>query len=547
MGSPAIPEPDITSTPPAAAVPPRTSMDQAAMSEYLRNRMTGALPGPNAAPPPAQPVVAPPPPAAAPPPPPVPPVAAQPPVAAPPPVEPPPPGEPPSIEDFDFDRRDEAPAQEAAPGTAPPTPDPDLDELKALLGDVDVKTLNNRGRAIYESFKARRALTASPDEGGIGFLPTTEDIKRYYTNSTQWEAAELEFQNNPESWLVNHLGPDEQGQLPPGAIEVLDSFLPTLQNIDPRLFNRAVEPLISTTLQNLQREVAAIPEGQGKDSDPFGVDDRTRLQDAIDILTAKWGRTPGAARTNGQPAARPGARPAALPPVNPNDPLAQERAELAQQQERLNHEYKLLKDAALGSLENHVRQAVTSELDKDIVFLAKSHGVTPDKFPSEWMYNQWVEGFRGAVASAVTGNPKLRKPPLNPTGWENFQISMSRASAVATSRNRDRQYDPSTDPNAKQAISTYRLIAIPVIRSLAHQYLKDAGVSIVNGNAARTATQAPSAEAQAHREPTTAGAPVAHSVVPPPHQFERKPGEDPVDSMSRFLKERMSQAAVPGR
>jgi hypothetical protein len=542
MGSPAIPDPNVpVATPPAAPVQPR-GMDAAQMSEYLNKRMSGALPAPNAAPPqpapPQPPVPDPPQPAPPAPPPPAPP----PPPAAAAPAEAPPaePHETPAVEDFDFDRPDAEPSPEAAPAAA--APDPDIEELKSLLGDVDPKNLTERKRRIYGAFKSMRALEAPPDQGGMGFMPTTEDIRRYYDNSTQWEASELEFESNPESWIVNHLGPDEQGQISPSALNVIDQFLPVLQNINPQLFNRAVEPLISTTLQNLQREVNSIPEGQGKDSDPFGVDDRTRLQDAIDILTAKWGRAPGA-RTNGQPAQP---RPAALPQTNPNDPLAQERAQLAQREQRLNREYQLIKDATVQSLTSHVRQTVTAELDNDIVALAKSQGVTPDAFPTEWMYTQWIERFRGAVARAVTGDPDLGTAPYNPNGWENFRVSLGRASAVATSRNLGRQYDPNTDPNAKQAINTYRLIARPVIRSLAHQFLKDAGVSIVNGNATRTAAQAPNAEALAHREPATAGAPVAHSVVPPPNQFERRPGEDPVESMSRFIKERMT-AAVPGR
>jgi hypothetical protein len=449
---------------------------------------------------------------------------------------------PPSLEDFDFDQPDAVPDPASGEPTAgePATsaPDPDLEELKALLGNVDPKTLTNRGRDIYAAFKARRELKASPEQGGLGFLPTTDDIKKYYDNSTQWEASEFEFQNNPESWLLNHLGPNEEGQLSPGALNVIDNFLPVLQNVNPQLFNRAVEPLISTTLSNLQREVSSIPEGQGKDTDPYGVDDRTRLQDAIDILTAKWGR---GTRTNGQ-TPQPSARPAALPAGQPNDPLAQERAQIQQERERLNHEYGLLKKAAVDSVTDHVNRTVFSQINADIVNLAKAQGVTPDRFPTEWMYNQWIEGFRGAVASAVKGNPTIGKAPYNPNGWENFQIQFNRASAVAANGNLGRRYDPTQDPYAKEAVKAYLLIARPAIKDLAHQYLKDAGVSIVNGNGARTAAQAPSAEALAHREPATAGAPVAHSVVQPPQQFTRVAGEDPADTMSRFIKERMVQA-----
>jgi hypothetical protein len=89
----------------------------------------------------------------------------------------------------------------------------------------------------------------NPSIGGIGFVPTTEQIRQFYSASSAFESLQDEFDNNPESFFVNFFRPvqtDSGPQFRPGVPQIASFFLRGLEQFDPSgsLASTAVQPIL---------------------------------------------------------------------------------------------------------------------------------------------------------------------------------------------------------------------------------------------------------------------------------------------------------------
>ena len=501
------------------------------MAEYLR-RDRSAAPTPPATPtqPPAAPDASP--------------AGAQPPAATPQEAAPATPATTvPPLEEFSFDEEEEGEKPKEAASPAESTEDPEKDavsRLQALLEsgglpkEVESAFLaTQRGKNILQTFKIMRDLQLPPDKGGIGAIPTVEQIKDWYQARGNWEAASYEFETNPESFLLNWIR--GEGGVTQQGLRFIDTFLPTIHQLDPtgNLFNRVTAPVIRAQVSSLYAAAQNMPEGTNKDQ--FGVDERSRLIDAAQILEYRtFGKlSPGAVGGNGQPAPAATGTPSG---PRPADPLAAERAALQRERQAIAQQQNQIVQEQIASVQTAITSSVESSVDKDIDALAKAYKVR-EVMPSDEVYHLWRENFRRTVIQTVSGDASQGISPMNPTGFDSFKISVNRASAAGARG----QNGSAISPNAhqSQAIQQYQQMARIAIRQLAPNYVKVAGEKLLASLPSPAQVQQRVDVAAATKEPVASGPPVQHSLAPPV-QFEIKSGESREEAMARHLRESAS-------
>ena len=140
--------------------------------------------------------------------------------------------------DFDADP-DKQPAPVApspVAATPPAVPGSKFDNM--LPKQVETAFLKtNRGRNLLATYKAERVLREPPQVdpstgeniGGLGYMPTADQIKDFHARASDWEASHQEFETNPQSWVVNHFMESGGSAIRAGAENVL-ATLPTAIN-----------------------------------------------------------------------------------------------------------------------------------------------------------------------------------------------------------------------------------------------------------------------------------------------------------------------------
>jgi hypothetical protein len=441
--------------------------------------------------------------------------------------------------------------------------DPQLAALAKILAEgglpKEVETAflsTQRGRRILDQFKATRQLALPPDQGGIGMVPTPDQIKEWSRSATNWEQSAYEFEANPQSWLRNWLAPDAQtGQFAPSVPTLAESFLPELARLDRtgQLFERALAPAINFTSHDLRQWAQSIPEGLNPDS--FGVDERTRVLDAADILEARYraraggmvGPTPSTATfTPSAPAApSPGAPTSRTTPTTPSsaDPLAAERARLEAERRHYEEQSRLIAQQAETSVFNQIDGNIRSSISGDLDKLFTASGVKAG-MPSPDVYNLFLDQHVGRVIELVAGDRTTNKSPMNPDGFSRFRISYNRA--LQSARSPRPATDPTGNPYVSQSVEAFRQLARTAIRMIAPDAIKAAGIKIQESRTPAAPAIARYEAAAQQTEPAPSGPAVQQSLAPPT-RVEIQPGESRADATARMLAQIMTNAAAQGR
>lgn len=372
----------------------------------------------------------------------------------------------------------------------------------------------SRGKRMLSAFKAIGELEKPASEGGLGHQPSVEDIKNYHQSHANWQAMQHEYTANPVSWIANMFGPDEEGKVPAGAVEIVRQLPAVLSASAPELFSALISPIVqrrdAMVVKDLRDTAMKIPKGQNLDS-KTGLDDRQRAQDAAQIVEFRL-----TGRTTPFPDGE-----ATLPAGGP-DPFAAERQRLESERQQYEQRNRSMLQAQQEQFDSTVADSIKNAVAQDVskALAPLNSSLTP------LLFNQLKENLENTVYQHVTGNGVAA--PMNPGGFQSFQIQVEQARRGFLSTGK-------LDPKA--LADAYRQMARQVIRRLAPQYLRDAVPQAKQASEARHQQLAAAAQ---HVAPPGGGSPVPQSVVPAP--APRQPGETEQEHFARQLHEAISLA-----
>ncbi len=140
---------------------------------------------------------------------------------------------------------DEPPVTEAAPLTET---EPVLADSEDVPNEVQGAFLaTSRGRRMLGAFKTMREIEKLPSEGGLGFVPTINEIKEFHAAQQDWQSMQRDFSApEPEAkarFLDFWVGPDNNGQVRPGTEELVELLPVYLNERNPQAFQRLARPM----------------------------------------------------------------------------------------------------------------------------------------------------------------------------------------------------------------------------------------------------------------------------------------------------------------
>jgi hypothetical protein len=410
-----------------------------------------------------------------------------------------------------FEDEEPAPPQAAAP--AAPAEDKEAAELSALLKanglpkqveDAFMRT--NRGRNLLAIYKSERVLKEAPNfdpatgenKGGLGFMPTPEQIKDYHRAHSDWNAMTQEFVTNPASFALNWFGPDATGNFREGVDKVLANV--------PQVLDQAFSHAERTGNQQLAQQAVALHRAV---FNPL-------LQQYLDGLYTRATKT-------GDTAERESLINAArfveadmfgkfrddskLAPPGAADPLAEREAAVAEEERRLSAWRTKQQSEAQKAVENDIFSTIDQNLTRDCekALASVKAGM------SERVFRAAVNDFKREIQEAVRKNHVATRD-------FNFKLSAARTARGADARTAPVQVYQQT---ARQAIQArYRT----VLQELA------TGVERQNG-----ALHATASAAAAQTAPAVNGGQAPPQSIVPSVTITRKPGEDRAEYMQRRL------------
>lgn len=506
MATPAPPAvPNIPLTPPLAA--PQTDVRNSEDGIYnkIAAAMTASM---NAAPlpvvevPPAQPVATPPP-AADP--------AVQdtaPPIEAPPTV---------NTEDVDFDA---VPTEEAAP--KPLIPDSDLGKtiqemiaagaLPDEVKEVFLKT--SQGKRMLASFHTMRELEKPSEEGGMGRLPSIEEIRAGDVAQREVSAMRFEYAENPQSFVHNMFtfdpasGVNAMGASPVHAIKVLETIPQALSQamresnspVYSQLMAAYSAPVFNGFLNTQYKEALAMPtesEAQIRaattpDQIPMA-NAKARLLDALQLIEGTvFGK----------------ARPLNLGGAPAQQGESQEMLNLRRQLEQTQSQVRTGETARVTALRGNIETTAKSGAMKDIDALLDQTGVTK-------IHNAAILGpHKNELYRDV--HEALRR--FDPSGWQNYEFMLAHIPTGG---------EEASTAAAKQYSQMFRnaLRNHPTVRTRLNEL-------VIGAKAASDAQHADRSQA-AHRTETNGAGVAAPQSVLAAAQIERQPGESREDWLTR--------------
>ncbi len=338
-----------------------------------------------------------------------------------------------------------------------------------------------RGREIYQGHKFVEALAKPTAQGGIGKIPTVQDVKEYFNSHiyhmNMWNDFTSGDPARVENFFVHWLRPDQNGQ-PKPALDLLEPTLaklgdgvyqkiatPVLSRYEGQLINRwretsdqAVKQALYQSAQTLHYDMTGewLPEQafQGGVAQA-GVSQYNGHANGQNNLTSEWGRLQA----------------------------AQQQLQAQQDAVRRDTETRWS-----NSLESAKASALSSHIDKALTPMVKIKIETPEIYAS----------LKDRLIRQVQAG--MQEDPV-------YLAKVDRARRAG-------------NPEAIQGlVNEYIAAAIPVIRDRREPFLKGAGVVRRQQSDDRHA-QLRSIAAQS--APANNGAPPQRSVVP---NTQPKPGE----------------------
>jgi hypothetical protein len=362
----------------------------------------------------------------------------------------------------------ETPA-DATAETEPENPYEQEPDAEVAPQTLDVLLKTPRGKEIYASHKLNREIAKE-----IGHVPTVEQAAQYYgAYRDQVLMNEDLSSGNPQQAerLISHLFHPNRGE---GAHVVAAKLGEVLAKTSPEAYAAAAQPFIANYGNELWDRFE-------KATDPAV---KQALYQAAQLVhkdfTGKWKDV-----KNGQ-----------LANATEADPLANERAELAQERERVQQIRQQQAESDQRRWTNEfgatVAKGMFDELDKALAPLKSLYKDTPKR------YERSRKIFHDEVVSEV---------PKNRQAWDLYQVQLAKARRSGSQEDRE------------AAAREYVKLATPVILAKRKQFLEEEGVAVKQASDARH-TELRSIES--HQAPSNGGPPVKPSTGPP---LERKPGE----------------------
>jgi len=377
----------------------------------------------------------------------------------------------------------EAPVAEATPvaeaeaeveEAEPETPE-------ALLKGV-IDPTSSRGKQIWDGYTFVKSLAEAPKEdgsGGIGHIPTVDDIKSYHSDHITLGLLIDDFESNPAAMIagLSSVNPEATVQMIEGLPQILDQ----LSQTNPQIA-KAYDGLYAKVVDDLVNGILA------------------QYRNAEDADTKRWyfatARNIKYFVTNGQKqlteAEAMGRKPEA-------DPYAEERA-------RIEADKKALRDQATAREQNiwkGFRGATFKELDKVMTSACN-----------------WPEELKAQLGKAA--EPTLREAEnriyeavkSSPSAQQEISLLFKRAQrAIATGGN--------LETYKAQIIKTYMKYAAPVAARVRAETLKDFSIKAV---------------AKQPTKKAAAGVPSkAATTVPSPSKPVRQKGETYDDFAMRTI------------
>lgn len=414
----------------------------------------------------------------------------------------------------------------APPAPATPTQTDDVANLAKVLseGGLPKEVENalmktNRGRNLLSLYKSERVLKDLPQVdpqtgeniGGIGFMPTADQIKEFHQAHSDVQAMEHEFAANPASFLNNWFAPDAAGQFREGTEQVLSQIPSVIDQIyarakqtgDQALEQRSVQmyasvfhPMAQSYLEGLYRRGMEAPDGTPEQKQhKYAILDAARQLD-FDLF-GKY---------------KPDQELMVAPQVA--DPLAQREQAIAERERRYLAWQKQGATENQKEVENKIFNTIDQNLTRDIEkAFATVKGALPER-----AYRAAINDFKREVQEAARRDQ---------AGFRAFNFALSRA---RSSRGADALQAPAAE---------YQRISRSVIQARYRTVLSELANGAVRQNLAQH--QAAANGASQHGPAVNGGQVPAQSVVPGQNgNSQRLPGEDRVEYMSRRFRDSMA-------
>ncbi len=312
--------------------------------------------------------------------------------------------------------------------------------------DVAPQTLNtllasDRGRQIYHSFKTLREFAKPLDQGGIGHVPSVNQIRDYYSTYRDRVMMDNDLATADQPSADRVLGYVFNPQRGEATNSIAQQLAPTLARLNPETYAAAAQPFITNYAGALFERYQ-----QAKESGDEKL--RSALWYAANVanydMTGKW--LTDAAPANG--AANGHAK----------DPLAMRQAELDQREQAIHQQqqqsYQQQVQQWNQAVNGRIGQAVNGEIDKALAPLKATSAPR--------IYESLRRDFHNLVVSGANRDPHA------------YSIYMARV--------QEAKRDGSVDLPAEFV----RLIQ-PVIKAERKKFLEEAGVTIKQQSDARHA------------------------------------------------------------
>ena len=403
---------------------------------------------------------------------------------------------------IDLDKDPEADADAPPPlETAQDDPkdkvDPDS-EIGALLATP-------RGRRIYSAHKTMVALAGLPDaddptKGGIGHVPSVEQVKDYYASYVDHQSMAADFvSGEPEkadTFVKHWFGRDEQGRSRPGSAEMMQRMAEVLPHVNHEAYAAFAAPAIDTFIEGMYRQAAA-------EADP---DIKASLIKGAQV-TEWWfsGGTQGGKFRDPANAAAP-QQPGQPQQADPR--IAHAERIIAQSQQHTQKQAAEKWTAFDTNVTTSAKKAISYDVDQALKPLKDAvHSM---------VYESLKDRFVAEVEKGLAQNRD---------GTRQFDVRKGQAKASMS------------EADVKELVRIRRQQASQIILAKRPEFIKAAGADLVDQSTKRHAQLQQTSQRTA---PNASQVPVQRDISA---ALERNPGESSADYMTRKIKSDMTATA----
>lgn len=413
-----------------------------------------------------------------------------------------------------------APATEPAPDATPAIGDREAwQQLQAAVdaGEIPEKIetaflRTPRGKQMLTSFKTNRELQKPWEDGGIGTVPTVEEIREGHGFRNDVRVMRHEFRDNPTGFASNVLGlkVDQGGNAVDGISSYfggpaeVEQFLSSLPKVlaqhantptGQRLIDAYATPIFKSFLDTQYQSALALPATTEQEQNL-----KARAIDALQMT--EYLRFGKARPLNGVTA------PAGLQPGEVSPEVTELRARAERAEQLLNQQ----RNTAQGALVNQVKDASRTSAMTDINKILETTGLSK-VYPKE-LLQPLVQDLYKRIDDLVTGASGTQ---FDRSGYQTYQIQLA---------------DLARDPNPSKPAAMYQRIFRNVLQT--HPDIKAQLTALVhNAKSQSDAKIGQQAAAQVRTEPVGNGSPVPTSVLP--NGLQKNPGESSAEFNARRL------------